>query len=101
MGTNELTTKYTNQTKGGAPVLSTLRSIATEDGRNGLAMEGGRRLTSRMFRRAELRDAPFLTTDEHGVKPRGGHAAMRGYLLDSGRAGGIMQTTGNQPEAVQ
>jgi hypothetical protein len=42
-----------------------------------------------------------LATDEHGVKPRGGHAAMRGYLLDSGRAGGIMQTTGNQPEAVQ
>jgi hypothetical protein len=23
------------------------------------------------------------------------------YLLDSGRAGGIMQMTGNQPEAVQ
>jgi hypothetical protein len=33
---------------------------------------------------------------DFGVKPRGGHAAIRGYLLDSGRAGGIIQTTSNQ-----
>jgi hypothetical protein len=42
-----------------------------------------------------------LITDEHGVKPRGGHAAIRGYFLDLGRAGGIMQPARNHKEAVQ